>query len=178
MILWLWAALAQEPAAEPVDPPPDPAVEPMELTVWGEAAIRQSRAAVVREIVDLGWRKGRERDGQVVFKPPERWMGRAVLDYDGTLMFRRPVVAFRRVELVMPVEAGTNPHFDRQPGGLQYPTDDGGTAWAAPHPVGTFWILPSWDVLGPVHQRVRDRVEPVLEEYRAVVERTAEREGS
>ena len=152
------------------------AQEPMEIEVWGEAAVRQYRSTVVREMGDVGWKKVDEKNGQVIFKPPQRWMGRAVLDYDGTLSFRRPVVAFQSASLENPVPYGDNAHFDRNPGGMVYPTDDGGTAWATPNPQGKFWILPSWTVLTPVHDKVRDRVEPSLVEYREVVERTKDRE--
>ena len=164
---WLLAlAAAQSPA-----PQPDPPASAYEVTVWGEAAIRQSRSAVVRELVDIGYRKGREADGQVHFRPPQAWMGRLTLDYDGTLTFRRPVIALQSARAANPVEYDANPHFDRDPGGLRY--DEG---WALPHPEGTFWLLPGWGVLGPAHDTVRERVDPLLQEYRAVVEATRQRE--
>lgn len=165
------AALAQTPT--PAAPAPDPAAQ---ITVYGPAALRQQRAVLVRAFKDLGWRKGRETEGQIVFRPPkgQAWMGRAILDYDGTLEMRRPVVAFRSAELQNPTPYDANPHFDRDPGGMLYPTDDGGTAWATPNPSGTFWILPSWRFVGPAHQRVREVLDPELTEYRAIVEATAE----
>ena len=154
----LGLALAQDPA-------------PLEVTVFGEAAIRQSRAHVIREAREAGWRKGREKNGQVVLKPPSPWMGKAVLDYDGTLSFRRPVLGLKSGRLANPVEYGENAHFDRDPGGLNY-GDDG---YALPHPEGTFWFLPRRALIDPVHEQLRERLEPVLEEYKAIVELTAER---
>lgn len=163
MIALLAVALAQTPAPDPV---------PLEVTVWGEPAVRQARAAVVREARDAGWRKGREDGGRIVLKPPEPWMGRAVLDYDGTLSFRRPVVALASARLENPVEPGENPHFDRDPGGMRYGED----GYALPHPAGTFWFLPRRAVLDPAHARLRERLAPLLDEYREVVEVTRERD--
>ena len=170
MIGWLLAlALAQEQVAAPDEAAPDEAAvgAAYEITVWGAAAIRQYRYAIVSGLEDLGWRKTREKDGEIHFRPPSSWMGRATLYYDGTLTFRRPVVAFNNARAANPVEIEGNPHFARDPGGLAYP--DG---WALPHPEGSMWILPSWQLLGPVHARVEQQIEPLVQDYRAVVERT------
>ncbi len=159
-------ALAQDPAS----PPPDPD-EAYEVVVWGAAALRQGRSELVREFREAGWKKRREANGQIVFKPPEPWMGRAVLHYDGTLQFRRPVLALKSARAANPVEYGPNPHMDRDPGGLNY-GDDG---YALPHPEGSFWFLPSRSVLDPAEQSLRQRVEPTLQRYRDVVEATSVR---
>lgn len=171
---WLLVALAQEP--EPTEPAP-PTDDGYELVVWGPAAIRQARSDVVRAFGDAGWRKGKESDGRVIFRPPEPWMGRAVLQYDGTLWFRRPVLAFRDARAANPVPYDDNPHFDRDPGGLRYPAVDG-DAWALPHPEASFWFLPSRGALEGARQRLIERVEPSLGTYRDVVERTREREAA
>ncbi len=96
-------------------------------------------------------------------------MGRVVLDYDGTLYFRRPVVVLTGFRLENPVAYDENPHFDRDPGGLSY----GDEGYAMPHGVFDFQILPSMRRVRAHRARVMEEVEPTLREYRAVVERTA-----
>lgn len=104
-------------------------------------------------------------------------MGRAVLDYDGTLWFRRPILVFRDVKAANPVPYDQNPHFDRDPGGMRYPAG-AEDAWALPHAEGSFWLLPSRGVRDGAHQRVLERVGPSLEAYRDVVRLTRERDAA
>lgn len=167
-------ALAQEavPSEAPSPEPP-----PEEITVWGEGAIRQARSTVVRSFEAQGWTHRKDRDGVAVFRGPAAWMGKAYLHYDGTLTFRRPVLSVQTVQAELPEPATpSDPYFPRDPGGLAYPAD-GGVQYALPHPSGTFWLLPSWDVVGPAHQRLRDAAATELEAYRAVLDETRRRGG-
>jgi hypothetical protein len=96
-------ALAQEPIVPdaPPEPAPPPApteelVEPKvyEVTVYGQAAIRDARAQVVRAFESEGWRSKGRSDG-VVLKGPHVWMGKAHLSDEGMLTFTRPFVVFK-----------------------------------------------------------------------------------
>lgn len=180
-MIWMWLAWAAaqdvptEPVMEEVEAPAEAAlaeVAPVEVTVWGEGAVRQARSTVIRSFEEQGWSHRRDRNGVAVFRPPKAWMGKAFLAYDGELTFRRPVVSLQTVQLEGPAPAEPlDPYFPRDPGGLAYPDGDGIT-YAAPHPAGTFWLLPSWDVVGPAHQRLRDQASEELDAYRDVVEQT------
>ena len=75
-------AVAQEPPADAA----------YEVTVHGEAAIRDARARVIRSFEAEGWR-AKDRGDQVVFKGPRLWMGEGHLDKDtGTFTFTQPRV--------------------------------------------------------------------------------------
>jgi hypothetical protein len=171
-VIWLFfvLALAQESAAEPVETTPA-----MELTVWGEAAIRHARYDIVRGLEDLGWTKTRELDGAVRFRPPAAWMGKATLTHDGDMLFHRPVLAMKRRSLSAPAPrpqpevtgATTRPD----------PTYVGGTNAVQGHDAGTFWVLPSWRLLGPAHERTHRQIEPLLLTYRQIIEDTAARQA-
>jgi hypothetical protein len=85
-LAWVGLSAAQTP------PSSAPAAE--EVVVWGEHHVRQARAAVIRAVEDLGWRaRSKRREGVVVFRPPEAWMGRAHFTPSGELLFKRPVLA-------------------------------------------------------------------------------------
>ncbi len=71
----------------------DPDEADIEITVWGDLAIRKARDEVVSEDEALGWRADRQ-DGRTVFKGPKAWMGAAILYDDGTVDFRAPVLSF------------------------------------------------------------------------------------
>ncbi len=118
MIAWLLTlALAQD--AAPVDdrPPeipadatllPEPTVdegeaEPvradgqpefLEIVVVSPLAVSAARDAVIRAMTKVGWKSKRRRDGTVLFRGPEGWMGKAVLTGNGELEFNQPVLAF------------------------------------------------------------------------------------
>lgn len=68
----------------------------IEIEVWGEGAVRLARSAVVRDLAALGWRDRPRRDGEIVFLPPHRWVGRAHFDDEGTLWFGRKLAAVDR----------------------------------------------------------------------------------
>lgn len=112
-LLALSLALAQD---APVDPPADPTPvddtddtddyldvteveedddgEYLTITVIGEQQVRAAQDAVVKSLDALGWRARRKRDGTVVFRGPEGWMGKATLTPRGELEFSQPVIAF------------------------------------------------------------------------------------
>lgn len=67
-----------------------------EVVVWGEHHVRQARAAVIRAVEELDWSaRPKRRDGVVIFRPPEAWMGRAHFTPSGELRFGRPVLAVK-----------------------------------------------------------------------------------
>lgn len=97
-----WAqdpALPEAPAATPDPPPAEPGASPApaadaayEVTVYGEAAIRDARSRVNRAFEAEGWRV-KDRGDQVVYKGPRAWMGKGHLDKDtGAFTFTQPVV--------------------------------------------------------------------------------------
>ena len=153
---WLAAAaLAQDP------PPPDPAAE-LEITVWGELAVLKARDEITAELEALGWRP-RRRPGRTVFKGPKGWMGAAIVDDDGTLSFRAPVLGFapRPSE-----EWAYDPRQDEISAG---PNDLRTEVGLGP----TFQIGASRRKLAPVRAEVVRAIEDELENYRGVLRRTA-----
>ena len=176
MIGWLAIALAQEVTEPPPVTEPNPVEDPYEIVVWGEAAIRHARFEVVRAFEKSGWKRGRERNGQVWFRPPSPWMGRASLSYDGELEFHRPVLAMRVLPLDEPRPA-PSPNIAGDPTNPD-PTYFGGTNAVQGHDAGVVWVLPSWRILEPAHQRARQAVQTDLEAYLGVVEETRRREAA
>ncbi len=156
-----------EPQAAAPDEPDEPVAE---ITVWGDLAVQRARADVVRDMEALGFKKRNEQDGEVVFKPPRAWMGKAYLDYDGYLSFGRPVVGLKSVDAhqtQVPAEgAETNPNLSRSPAGQANPDGDG---YVVPHLDGSFWLLPNRRLLETHHQRIVELMTPALERYREVV---------
>ncbi len=87
MILLLLALAAG--AQDAPEAPPEAAYE---VTVWGEAAIRDARARVIRTFEAQGWRS-KDKGDQVVFKGPRVWMGKGHLDKEtGAFTFTQPRV--------------------------------------------------------------------------------------
>ncbi len=85
LLLLALAARAQDASVAP----PEPAYE---VTVWGEAAIRDARSRVIRTFEAQGWRS-KDKGDQVVFKGPRVWMGKGHLDKEtGAFTFTRPRV--------------------------------------------------------------------------------------
>ncbi len=154
--------------------------------MWGEHALRQARAAIVRALEDQGYH-AKDRNGLTVFRPPESWMGKVSLTRDGELIFGRPVLALRGV-------GGAAHTWD--PGASVDAADAAGTAenldqaWSAeqaalnPDPgltsqaVGEvrFYALPSGDVLAGVRQRVLETVDDEIVSYQAILRETRLRE--
>lgn len=180
-----------EVAADPSLAPPSPgtAVEPelptgrIEITVFGPAAIRQARSAIVREMEDMGYRPIAEEGGNIVFRPPRSWMGRVTLLENGELSFRRPVVAFRRAylqererdnEVRLPPGQEPNPNISRTPAGQFFYEGviDEGAGVVLPPIEGSVYILPSMQRLRPIQEAVVERLAPLVEQYRQVRENT------
>lgn len=175
-----------EIAADPSLAPPRPGSEPVdgptgriEITVFGPAAIRQARAAIVREMEDMGYRPDDQGGGVVVFRPPRSWMGRVTLQENGELSFRRPVIALRQVYLQererdhairMPPGMEPNPNISRTPAGQVFYEGvlDEGAGVVLPPIEGSVYILPSMRRLRPIQEAVLERLAPYVEQYRQV----------
>lgn len=104
MIFLLLAAIAAEPTESPpagwTPLEPAPAVQPLmiddtpeEVLVVGEQIVADRRAAVVRQFEAIGWKALRVRDGTVILRGPEAWMGKARLAPTGDLSFTQPAIA-------------------------------------------------------------------------------------
>ena len=97
--------------------------------------------------------------------------------YDGCLdmaTFGRPVLGLQKVEAYEYQSAAEgaqqNPNLSRSPGGLANP--NGGAGYVAPHPTGSFWLLPSRRLLETTQQQVIDKMTSSLSDYREVVVET------
>lgn len=184
MSLWMGMALAVAVGAQ--ETTPDEASEPAaaveaeieEITVWGQHAVRQARAAVIRDMESLGY-KAKDRDGDVVFRPPERWMGRVTFTRDGQLGFGRVVVAMRSAQMhartydpgtsVDAADArATSASLDVSSTADDLAFDRGSEAQLVVPEVAT-WVLPSKRVLGELQLRVLKVVEPSVSTYRQVL---------
>lgn len=168
MTVWLLAlALA---VAAPADPPvsaEDSAADvDEEVVVWGGYAVRQARAQVVRSLEEIGWEKVRERDGRLVFRPPEPWMGRAVLYRDGRLDFRRRWVTPQSPEAAH--LGPTDPEADPMPFGADIDREVYGVQGRL---VGMGPA--SRTKLAAVHRRTLEAVRPDLDAYVETVQVTA-----
>lgn len=195
-------ALAQEP--ETAGPPAgwteltpveslDPVVVPTQLdedvdyevTVWGEHAVRQARAEVVRAMEDQGWEMVRDRDGVYIFKGPEPWMGRAHLYRDGRFDFTRPVVVptgATAMDQPGAMRIG-DPNPRLPPETLEYGADidrlfepgqsAGGGAVTPSGALGVGFQAPGKRKVEDAQARALHGVRPELGRYRAVVRETA-----
>jgi len=161
------------------DPPADAAA--LEITVWGDHAIKQARSAIIRDMEAMGYKTVDKPEGTVVFRPPQRWMGKATLNVHGDLSFGRPVVAYKSAQLHDSFHDDDNPNFGDDPGGLMYPTSAGasGAQTGATLPSGeaSLWVMPAWRLLAPIHEKVRVRLAPRLRDYKDVIELTAVKEA-
>lgn len=175
--LWLWMALAfgqDAPAPEPT--PPSDGVDAGEeggvlvVRVYGPDAIRAAREAVVRDMEAQGWSVVSEQGGEVIFRGPSNWMGRAVLDPQGTMRFTTPAAAFQSVG----VDDGTTgtsgtPLGQELPGGAYQGTSrDPGTAIV---PTVSFALYPKRKAR-TVHDDVLVEVTPELAAYRDALQET------
>jgi hypothetical protein len=152
--------------------PPQTVEADLEITVWGDHAIKQARAAIIRDMEDMGYKPVDRPEGLVVFRPPKTWMGRVSLDVHGDLSFGRPVIAYKSAQLHDSVHNDDNPNLGDDPGGLAYPVDGGEYGWTLPSGEAGLWVLPAWRLLTPIHARVRERLAPRLRDYKDVVELT------
>jgi hypothetical protein len=152
-LLVMGVASAQTAASE------DEAAE--EVVVWGEHHVRQARAVVVRSLEDLGWRaRSKSRDGMVVFRPPEAWMGKAFFTAEGQLEFGRPVIA-----VTPTLVPGTYAVYD--PDEVLDRRDTAGIA-AGPR----MTILPAEKRILAIQNQVREAVREPVEAYVALYRET------
>lgn len=84
--------LALSPLASAQEPPP--ATEPPgeEIVVYGRLAVEIARDDVVAEMERMGYRVRSDRDDRTILAPPASWMGAAILEPDGTMTFRDPIL--------------------------------------------------------------------------------------
>lgn len=152
------AAESDEAAAETVEAPP-PAEEEddvdLVIEVVGEAAVSAARDDVIRTMEDLGWKSRRKRDGMVVFRGPEGWMGKARLYSSGDLQFSTPVLAING-----PRESGGNDGVAR---GFDNDAQSG-TVGISVAP------LPSGRKVRAAQAEIRDTVQPLVLEYRKKIQ--------
>lgn len=101
-------AAAEPPETDDARPTADDEVEPLDVTpvredgepeyievlVIGMQQVKAARDQVVRSMEGLGWRGKTKRDGSIVFRPPEGWMGKARLLPTGDLEFGQPVWSY------------------------------------------------------------------------------------
>lgn len=199
LTLWICVALAVAQSDPSSERPPgaDPLVEEAGqyawegpqvevVEVWGQHALRQKRAEIVRRMEKMGWR-ARDRRGQIVFRPPESWMGKVSLTREGELLFGRPVLALRSGQLRAHV-------YD--PGATLSAEDAAATAdavdldWSAEEfalsgdpelasrviPEATVVLLPSGDRLARVELGVLQAIGEDVGEYRGILWETRFRE--
>ncbi len=166
LLLLLNFAYGEEPAEDAA----------LEITVWGDHAIKQARSSIVREMEAMGYKPIDKPQGRVVFRPPQRWMGKVTLDVYGDLSFGRPLVAYKSAQLHDSFHDSSNPNIGDDPGGMRYPAADGSTGTALPSAEASLWLMPAWRILAPIHNKVRQRLAPKLRDYRDVVELTAEKQ--
>lgn len=202
--LILGVALAQEPAAGP-EAPPDPDPEPevvapaqeeqdletdgveatineegvYEITVYGPDAIREARKAMVERMGDIGWEQVRSRNGDLVFRGPSSWMGKAILDRDGYLTFSVPAVAFQSAQTegsdVATQSETDQSQLAKQSSGGDYQglSRDPGSGVGAG---ASFSLFPGKKKTSAVQEQVLDAVQPELDAYRSAIQDTAFRE--
>ncbi len=151
MIAALLAAVALAAEPEIGLPPSD---DPYEIVVWGENVIREARKGVIRAFEAQGWEL-HERGGELVFRPPSGWMGKAHLTREGTLTFGRPVLGVGRTWFPMQ-QYDMEETFERRDQGAVTPTV-------------AFYVLPSKRLLQQVHADVLVTVDPALDGYHEAI---------
>lgn len=135
LLVGLAVAVAETPP--PVDPAEVIAEDIYEIIVRGEDRLGEARARITGALEAQGWEAlDHRRDGEIVFRPPYRWLGRAHLSRDGVFRFGRPVL--KAGETRLPDAPYT---FDAAVGHAAPP---------APAAATKLWLLPSRDVrMGP-----------------------------
>ena len=151
---WVGAALADAPVDPAVAPAPT-STEAYEVTVWGEAAIRDQRARVIRTFEAQGWR-AKDRGDEVRFRGPRAWMGKGHLDVaTGTFTWTQPVVV---------LYAATGQRLaDPVPGSPNLSTGGG---------LSLQFGIPAPRKVRGTQDRVFAEVSPSLEAYRTVIAET------
>ncbi len=187
-----WAQ-APFPAPPPVDTPStsDPVETPavdtsaedevnedgeLVVRIYGPDAIREARRAVVDEMARQGWRQTNTQDGNLVFRGPSAWMGKAVLDREGFMTFSVPAVVFQSAQTAGTDVARQGPTDqstlarESQGGDFQSTSRDPGSgAGAGP----SFSLFPSKRKTSGVHDTLQDVLEPQIAAYRAAIQETA-----
>lgn len=64
------------------------------VIVIGQQQVRAARDAIVREMEALGWKTRRKRDGRVILRGAETWMGKMILNPNGVVDFTTPSISF------------------------------------------------------------------------------------
>lgn len=161
MIGWLMvAALAADPViADPAEAASAEVSDEVseEVIVIGEQQVRAARDEVVRTLEAEGWGSRRKRDGRVVFRGPEPWMGRALLSPGGDLEFVIPAMAWQ----------GLDPQED----GYSTSADDHG--YRTPTATGSFQIAPEAKKVRAVHDHIRALSAPQVRRYQDLVRQRA-----
>ena len=174
LALWLWTT-----ASVAADEPVSQEIEVVE--VYGDHALRQARADLIRQMATLGYTPDEGR-ADLRFRPSESWMGVVRFSRDGMLTFSRPLISFDKGSF----------HSADYDGGAAIGIDDAlndsesltvtSSAEARVFsrdnpetpivPKARFWIRPERAVMDAVEARVREGVQSQLAQYRAVLWRT------
>ena len=130
-----------------------------EIVVYGELAVQKARDEVIAQMEALGWRTIDKGGGNLVFKAPSGWMGKARFDPDmGSLDFSRPGIGFRLATYDDPnmVAAPTSTDVAGQP--VDTPISSG----------AGFWLLPRKKKVDPVWGAVREATRDELHDYQKI----------
>jgi len=82
------------PAPEEAEEEDDEEDADMTIIVIGQQQVRAARDAVIREMEALGWKTRRKRDGRVMMRGPQTWMGKMILNPNGVVDFTTPAISF------------------------------------------------------------------------------------
>lgn len=172
------------------EPPPTTRNKPLEITVWGDAAIADARRRVVSSMSEVGYQVAkRKKDGIVVFKPPANYLGRAYLTPDGELRFGQKVFGGfgsnsdpSGSQAMLPPQEGGRPTGTERPNGKVPPpgpvyTGESQTGPGTEPLTGTsgvgMSIMPSSRKSKSYQAQVLRQVNPALRAYRQVIRDTA-----
>lgn len=168
LLLTIAVSVGQDvPAATPDETTPPTertaATEPVgdeeyEEILVTDVQVSDARDAVVRRMEDLGWRSRRRRDGIVVFRGQESWMGKARLYPSGDLEFSQPVLAISG-----PRDAGGG-FDDRQMLGNDQQSGTAGISGSA---------LPDPRRVRAAQETIRRKIHPSVIEFRETVQKKA-----
>lgn len=135
---------------------PDGQPEYIEVLVIGEQVISEARANVVRKMVDMGWKAKRKRDGRIVFRGPETWMGKATLLDSGDIDFSIPA-------LVVPGPSQVGSSYDRG-------RELGDGSNYTPNTVGAQFVTPDRQKVAAVQREVMAEIRPFVSDYRSKIQ--------